>query len=113
LIALAFVLARRRTFAREARLQDNGVDFVRSVCALHFRALHALVSMAGNIGVNPGQLDRFVIKGEPLPDPAMSKLIDELFHGKACWDAKAQCIADVVKEPAAIMDMNATHAPAL
>ena len=64
----------------EAQLQDNDVDFVRGVCAVHFRGLRALVSMAGNIGVKPGMLDRFVIKGEPLPDSVMSKLVGELFH---------------------------------
>jgi hypothetical protein len=75
-------------------LHDNGIDFVRGVARVHTRSVFGLMSLASNIKVQPHALEDFVSKGKPLPPEAVSKLVGELFHGKARWDETTQSLAD-------------------
>jgi hypothetical protein len=86
--------------------EANGdLDLVRNACLLRTRSAFGLMSLAANIGVNAGLLERFLAKGEPLPDSAMISLVDTVFHGKAAWNQEAGAIVDVVKAPSPMMDM--------
>ena len=56
-----------------------------------------MAARVANNKVQPHALEDFIGKGKPLPSEAMARLVEELFHKKARWDAETETIADVVK----------------
>jgi hypothetical protein len=81
---------------------ENGIDFVRGVAALHCRSVFSRAALARNLGLQGHAIEDFVAGKRELDDDAMAALVAILFHGKARWDAEAQCLADVVKPAAAL-----------
>ena len=79
-------------------MQGNGdLDLVRNACLLHTQAVFALRILAENIGAQARLLEDFIREGKPLPPEAMSRLVTEIFRGKARWDDASQSLADVMK----------------
>ena len=89
---------------------DNGIDFVRGVARVHCGSPFSRLAMAKNLGLQGHAIEGF-LAGKELPDAALRQLVDLLFHGRAKWDADAQCIADVEK-PSSTLPATALNVPA-
>jgi hypothetical protein len=85
---------------------SNGVDFVRSVLSLHCQSMFARLAMAKNLGLQGHAIEDFISAKRELPDAVMSEMAAILFHGRASWDAEGQCLADVTKPIAPMLDMH-------
>ena len=96
--------------AAPVELMDNGngVDFVRSVLSLHCQSMFARLAMTKNLGLQGHALEDFILRGKPLPNPetTMAELVRILFHGRASWNAQTQCIDDVMKPVAPMLDLH-------